>query len=858
MSADEKDFIICDDCGGRFPDNDDGDWNRFMEKCGKCYAEFLTQQMLQEEDSMSLAKDIKILKTSRVLLRGKPGVLTKQSNATYRLELDDGSVSTVFSDEDYLMKWLDVLEHRSCFHRMCTSLPLITCSREVHWLCEEHCEEECCAYRLDASAAKKSAVVAAVDVAVDSGSNQEADASAFTKQTASTPAELTPAEPSPSTTPVAVGVGDGSKPTLPQGGEVDVTERTSLLLASRKGNSGELPPHLPSLPSIPLVAGNSSGVADAMRRAQQSSPKVGAPMSMPTLLKSLSSLFTGLTPEQSSSIDMFGVERQYAMLVMATDLAKRVKSKYAYDANLGPRPDYYELNKWILCDAYFSVSSITVLILARVYVKHKDTGELYYNYKNGRTKCVHPNIAMFLFDAYTGEPKFNLNVQVSKYEIVNPETLPRDVPPPDLEKMEAAMQEWKEEKRYRPSLGPNRDENGRSVMTKEYLDHMAAILGDECGRTQAQIEVDKRVAALEDFIEKSGRRNARTAAVVTPKIKPKRAAAAPPVGGYDPEDDPLFWLSLDDPPYTPIIVPCPTLPSAVSSGPASSGRASGVGASRSSSGSGSGSASSTSVSSDSSSSVGSSSALNAKDVEAQVDASFAKWFGQIESVIDKRVAKATTEAVTTEIKALNMRTDIWTEKIFTSMDNQARKIEKCSADMAKLMFRMGQLEAGTAGHYSQVDLTMEAASAPSFSSSSSSSSSTSSAPSSFSSSSAPSSAPSSWLKRSAATAELEDIDPTETRLARVEAKLEKLTNVLSNFSSPGALCMPGSLPTPSCSSPSSSSSSSSFCGRHESLDSRRSVDFAARMAAYFQEEDRELRERRRQSVLSDLGLPMWK
>jgi hypothetical protein len=113
-------------------------------------------------------------------------------------------------------------------------------------------------------------------------------------------------------------------------------------------------------------------------------------------------------------------------------LAKRVKSKYVYDANLGPRPDYYELNKWILCDAYFSVSSITVLILTRVCVRHKDTGELSYYYKNGRSKCVRPNIGMFLFDAYTGEPKFNVNVQVSKYEIVYPEALPRDVPPPDL------------------------------------------------------------------------------------------------------------------------------------------------------------------------------------------------------------------------------------------------------------------------------------------------------------------------------------------------------------------------------------------------------------------------------------------
>jgi hypothetical protein len=49
----------------------------------------------------------------------------------------------------------------------------------------------------------------------------------------------------------------------------------------------------------------SSSVADAMRRQTQGSKDPKAPVSMPALLKSLSSLFTGLTPEKSSSIDMF-------------------------------------------------------------------------------------------------------------------------------------------------------------------------------------------------------------------------------------------------------------------------------------------------------------------------------------------------------------------------------------------------------------------------------------------------------------------------------------------------------------------------------------------------------------------------
>jgi hypothetical protein len=352
------------------------------------------------------------------------------------------------------------------------------------------------------------------------------------------------------------------------------------------------------------------------------------------------------------------------------------------------------------------------------------------------------------------------------------------------------------------------------------LDHMAAMLGDECGRTQAQIEVDKRVAALEDFIEKSGRRNART----TPKPKPKRAAAAPPVGGYD-EDDSFLWLGLDDPPYTPIVVPCPTLPSPVSSGRASA-VSSGVGASRSSSGS-SDYGSTTSVSSGSSWSAGSSPALTATDVKNQVDASFSKWFGQLDNSIDQKV----TAAVAKEIKVSDERAEIWMGKMLTAIDNQARQTEKCSVDMAKLMFRMEQLEAGTAGRYDHVDLTVEAASAPS------------------SSSSASSAAPSICVKRSAAIAELGDIETSDTRLARVEAQLDMLISHLS---------------TPQSSSSLSFSPAVSLFQSSPNLFAQpKCDDLAARMrmgmAAYFEEEDRELkekdREKRRKSIL---GLPTWK
>jgi hypothetical protein len=102
-----------------------------------------------------------------------------------------------------------------------------------------------------------------------------------------------------------------------------------------------------------------------------------------------------------------------------------------------------------------------------------------------------------------------------------------------------------------------------------------------------------------------------------------------------------------------------------------------------------------------------------------------------------------------------------------------------------------------------------------------------SAPSS-SSSSASSAAPSVCVKRSAAIAELGDIETSDTRLARVETQLDRL---ISHLSTPRSIAsMPSYYAPPQC------------------------EDFTARMAAYFQEENCELeekqRERRRQAAFA--------
>jgi hypothetical protein len=229
--------------------------------------------------------------------------------------------------------------------------------------------------------------------------------------------------------------------------------------------------------------------------------------------------------------------------------------------------------------------------------------------------------------------------------------------------------------------------------------------------------------------------------------------------------------------------------------------------------------------------------LTARDVKSQVDASFGMWLSQLEKsivTIADNSARVTIAPLCDELKALRSqgdatasRQEIWHEKkMLCNVDRIDKKTDACSSAVAKLMWQVKQLEAGTQNQYDQVDLTVEAPCAPSFSS----------APS-------LSSAPSSSLKRSLETAELGNIDVTLTRLARVETNQDTIMKLLSSLSTPGL----------SSSSAPSSARSSSFQSSPNYYAPPQCEDFAARMAAYFQEEDRKLeekqREKRRQAAL---------
>ena len=96
---------------------------------------------------------------------------------------------------------------------------------------------------------------------------------------------------------------------------------------------------LTQLPPIPSSSsGNSSVVDDLQRRKAAES----APVSADAIAKGLQTLFSGLTANAPAEMfSLYGVTRQFAMLSMRSDVAKRVKTKYAVDLELGPPSDYY-------------------------------------------------------------------------------------------------------------------------------------------------------------------------------------------------------------------------------------------------------------------------------------------------------------------------------------------------------------------------------------------------------------------------------------------------------------------------------------------------------------------------------------
>jgi hypothetical protein len=111
------------------------------------------------------------------------------------------------------------------------------------------------------------------------------------------------------------------------------------------------------------------------------------PQTMAQLHKSLYSVFSALTWDNQTSVTVFDSVRDFKMLSFRSDSTKNtIKSKFGVDLLKHSYPDYYYLNKWILCDFYYSVSSVKVILLSDVYVRCQKSKRLLWCERLGRTK----------------------------------------------------------------------------------------------------------------------------------------------------------------------------------------------------------------------------------------------------------------------------------------------------------------------------------------------------------------------------------------------------------------------------------------------------------------------------------------
>ena len=174
------------------------------------------------------------------------------------------------------MQWLNLLDYCFCFRKPCASLPMSLCSRNVHWLCEEHfCLDDCCvANKVPASAA-----------AAVAGDVVESTAEAHGVANKTPAATASAAEASATIKKPIVGDDLFSVDGV---GAVGVSAFLPVVADVASFNKEPLT-QLPPIPSS--SSGNSSVVDDLQRRKAAES----APVSADAIAKGLQTLFSGLT-----------------------------------------------------------------------------------------------------------------------------------------------------------------------------------------------------------------------------------------------------------------------------------------------------------------------------------------------------------------------------------------------------------------------------------------------------------------------------------------------------------------------------------------------------------------------------------
>jgi hypothetical protein len=407
---------------------------------------------------------------------------------------------------------------------------------------------------------------------------------------------------------------------------------------------------------------------------------------MAQLLKSLYSVFSALTWETETSVTVFDSVRNFKMLSFRSDSTKNtIKSKFGVDLLKRSYPDFFFLNKWILCDFYYSVSSVKVILLSQVYVRCLKSNRLFWCEQLGRTKCIDPNVGMFLFDAYTLEECFNLNIQVTKYVIVPPEELPKALPPLNLQKIDLAMKAWIEKKKYDVKKGPNRDETGLTVMTDDYLLHSKVSLGADIGERQAQIEVDRRVALFEDYLQKKQRQDRASSRSAT-KLKydsvitTKRARSAKNYSSFfDEEDDEESEVSYEEEDGD-------TSTSSISKGSVSSS---------SKSSSSSNEKAPDGLAFDESKALATVDKKVQECVATQVSSTMDSFLSRLETSLDQKITTA-VQPLQDSMKTQQLRIDALTDKFFVASGNHTSDIRELKRTMTlklnAMQDRIAQLE----------------------------------------------------------------------------------------------------------------------------------------------------------------------
>lgn len=142
-------------------------------------------------------------------------------------------------------------------------------------------------------------------------------------------------------------------------------------------------------------------------------------------------------------------------------------------------------------------------------------------------KWLNPWLAMFLVDLSTGEMEFRLHVEKTKYEtIFNPEDIPEGTNINlNMDKIENDFNVWAASKLWKPEMGPNRDETGKPVLTKEYIQFMVSEHGPQVGDTEAIKKVEEKVMAYKTALSvkqgKNRKKNSPYARTTTKRQKKK-------------------------------------------------------------------------------------------------------------------------------------------------------------------------------------------------------------------------------------------------------------------------------------------------------------------------------------------------